>query len=52
MVHDLNPKNLHINGLYFSKSKKLYFGSVLGYYPQNEIFSKNPASPVFTLKAP
>ena len=43
MVHDLNPKNLHINGsmdYFFAKSKNPCFLGVLGYYPQNEIFSK------------
>ena len=43
MVHDLNPKNLHINGLsifFFAKSKKPYFPGILGHYPEHEIFSR------------
>ena len=39
MVHDLNPTNLHINGLFFfAKTKKPFFGTVFGHYPKNEIF--------------
>ena len=34
MVLDLNPKNLHINGLIFAKSKKPYFWGVFGHYPK------------------
>ena len=34
MMHDLNPKYLHINRLiFFSKSQKPYFWGVLGHYP-------------------
>ena len=34
MMHDLNPKNLHINGLiFFAKSKKPYFQGNFGHYP-------------------
>ena len=45
MVHDLNLKNLHINGLFFvflffTKSKKPYLWGVFGNYPQNEICSQ------------
>ena len=37
MVHDLNPKNLHTNGLiFFVKSKKNpYFQGIFGHYPEN-----------------
>ena len=50
MVHDLNPKNLYINGLFFflffffAKSKKPYFRGVFGCSPQNEIFSQKSSS--------
>ena len=39
MVHDLNPKNLHINELIFCKvqRKRTIFG-VFWHYPQNDIF--------------
>ena len=50
MVHDLNPKNLHINGsmdYFFAKSQNPCFLGVLGYYPQNEIFSKKSGSVSF-----
>ena len=44
MVHNIKPKNLHINGLFlFTKSKKTYFGGVFRHYPLRQ-FS--------TLKAP
>ena len=42
MVHDLNPKNLHITGLFFCKIQK----PVLGHYPQNEIFEKFQENPM------
>ena len=49
MVHDLNPKNLKVNGInFFAKSEKPYFWGLFGNYHQNDIFSpKNPAVPVF-----
>ena len=48
MVHDLNPKHLHINGLFFSaKSKKSYLWGVFGHYPQHEIFSQKSCSVSF-----
>ena len=47
MVHDINPKNLDINGLFFAKSKKLYLWGVFGHYLQNEIFSRNSSSVSF-----
>ena len=37
-MHNLTPKNLHINGLFFCKIKKIPFLGVFGHYPQNEIF--------------
>ena len=42
MVHDLNQKNLHINGLFFLQNpkKKTILGMFFGHYPQNEIFSQ------------
>ena len=44
MVHDLNTKNLQINGLFFFQNPKIPFlGGAFGPYPQIEIFSKNPA---------
>ena len=34
MMHDLNPKYLHINRLiFFAKAQKPYFWGVLGHYP-------------------
>ena len=33
MAHDLNPNNVHINGLFFTKPKKLYFGGIFEHYP-------------------
>ena len=39
MVHDLNPKILHINGLFFVRSKTPCFRYAFWHYPQNEIFS-------------
>ena len=48
MVHDLDPKNLDINGLlFFTKSKKLYFLVFLGIIPKIIFFPKNPAPLVF-----
>ena len=47
LVHDLNPKNLHINGFFFAKPKKLYFLGVFGHYLQNEIFPQKPSSVSF-----
>ena len=44
MLRDLNPRNLHINGLYFCKIPKTYFWSVFGHYPQCEIFSQKSSS--------
>ena len=49
MVHDLNQKNLYINGLFFfffffAKSKKTYFRGVSGCSPQNEISSRKSSS--------
>ena len=41
MVHDLNPNNLHINGLvFFCKIQKTLFFGIFGHYPKSEIFSK------------
>ena len=51
MMHDLNPKNLNINGLFFlQNTKDPIFGVFFWYYPQNEIFSEK-SSPVGFLKA-
>ena len=51
MMHDLNPKNLNINGLFFLlNTKDPIFGVFFWYYPQNEIFSQK-SSPVGFLKA-
>ena len=48
MVHDLNPKNLHINGLifyfYFAESQKIYFRVFGGIIPQIYIFSQKSGS--------
>ena len=47
MVHDLNPKNIYISGLFFffffAKFKKTYFESVFGIIPKINFFPKNPA---------
>ena len=42
MVHDdLNPKNLHINGLFFCKKQKNpVLGGVFEHYSRNEIFTQ------------
>ena len=50
MVHDLNLKNLHINELFFAKSKKNLFLGVLVHYPQIEIFPQKFGCQFFTLK--
>ena len=47
MVHDLNPKNLHINRLLSVKSKRPCFLVVFGHYPQNETFPKKSGSVSF-----
>ena len=52
MGHDLNPKNLDINGIFFfflgggqnPNPSQPYFWGVLGQYPQNEIFFKKSGS--------
>ena len=50
MVHDLNPKNLHINGLFFLQNPKSPFlGGAFGRYPQIEIFSQKSGSVRFLL---
>ena len=49
MVHDLNPKNLHINELFFLQNpSKPYFGGVFA-HRQNEIFSRKYGSISFSL---
>ena len=35
VVHDLNPKTLTFNGLFFCKTQKTYFWGVFGQYPKN-----------------
>ena len=51
MVHYLDPKNLHINRLFFfANSKKPYFGGIFGHLPKIRFFPKNMALPVFYLK--
>ena len=49
MMHDLNPKNLHISGLFsfFAKSKKTCLGVFLGIIPKIRFFPKNSAPSVF-----
>ena len=49
MVHDLNPKNLQFNGLFFfvAKTEKPFLGGVSGRYPQNEFFLKKSGSVSF-----
>ena len=44
MVHDLNPKNLHINKLIFLQNpKKPYLQGIFGHYPRMRFFpNKNP----------
>ena len=50
MVHDLNPKNLHITGLFFLQNPKSPFlGGAFGRYPQIEIFSQKSGSVRFLL---
>ena len=50
MVHDLNPKNLHINvQIFFYKIPKTYFQGIFGHYPQKiEIFSPKSSSISFS----
>ena len=59
MVHDLNPKNLHITGIiFFAKSKKPYFQGIFGYYlflgiiPKMPFFPKMQVRQFFNVKAP
>ena len=53
MVHDLNPKNLHINGNFFffffflQNPKNPIFGVFWGIIPKMRLFPKNPAPSVF-----
>ena len=48
MVHDLNPKNLHINGLIFLLNlKKNILGVYLGIIPKMRFFPKSPAPSSF-----
>ena len=48
MVHDLNQKNLHINGLYFCKIKKNpILGVFLGIIPNIIFFTKNLSRSAF-----
>ena len=52
-MHDLNPKNLHINGLFFYKiRKKTIFVVLLGVIPIIKFFQKIQLHQVFSLKAP
>ena len=53
MVHDLNPKNLHINGFFFfvQNPKNSIFGVFLGIIPKMRFFPETPTPSVFTLKA-
>ena len=44
MVHDLNPKNLQINGIFFFFLQKSYCLGVFGHYLQNEIFCQKSSS--------
>ena len=50
-MHDLNSKNLHIDGLFFFQKKKHFLGD-FGHYSQNEIFPKIQLRQLFILKAP
>ena len=48
VMHDLNPKNLHINGVFFlTKCKKNFFFFL--HYPQNAIFSQKSSCQFFPL---
>ena len=48
MVHDLNPKNLHNNGLFFLQNpKNPIFEAFLGIIPKMRFFPQNPAPSVF-----
>ena len=48
MVHDLNPKNLHINGLFFLQNpKNPIFGVISGIIPKIRLFPKNLVPSVF-----
>ena len=50
MVHDLNTKNLQINGLFFFQNPKIPFlGGAFGPYPQIEIFFQKSGSVRFLL---
>ena len=48
MLHDLNPKNLHINEQFFLQNpKKPILGVFLGIIPKGRFFPKNLAQSVF-----
>ena len=48
MVHDLNPKHLQINGIFFCKIRKsLFLWSFWALSPKMRFFSKNSAPSVF-----
>ena len=51
MVHDLNPKNPHIDGLLFLQNPKnpiFRVQGIFGHYPQNEIFFQKSDSISFS----
>ena len=53
MVHDLNPNNFQINGIYifFLLLQKSYCLGVFGHFLQNEIFGQKSSSfSFFTIK--
>ena len=50
MVHDLNPKNLYINGLFFGKiQENLFQGCFMALSPKWDSFSKIPLHQFFNL---
>ena len=52
-MHNLTPKNLHINGLFFAKLKKSYFWVFLGIIPKmNFFFQKSGCVSFLRLKQP
>ena len=52
MLHDLNPKDVYINRLFFLQNpKNLILLVFLGITPDMRLFPENPAPSVFTLKA-
>ena len=46
MVHSLNQKNLHINGLNILQNTKPRYWGIFEHYSQNEVFLKNLTLPI------